>query len=172
MRFLPSPRIVLIGSLALNVFLGTVLVVHRPPPPNGPPSPARIAEKIAETLPPADAAALREAVARHQAEIEAGFRIFHATPDRVRAALADPAFDPEALRPIFEEGRAGHDRTDQAIADLVIEATRAMSAEGRATLARWRPPPPPVFHPPEDAPPPPDGLLGPGGPPPPPGNRP
>jgi uncharacterized membrane protein len=167
MRF-PSPaRVFFVSSLALNVFLGTVLLVrHWPPGPPGPPSPSRLAEKIAETLPPADGVILRAAVAAHQAEIEAGFKGFHATPDRVRAVLAAPQFDPEALRPIFAEGRAAHDRADQALAEMLIEASSQMSPEGRAALARWHPP-----HPPGERPPPP-GLFGPGGPPPPPGDRP
>jgi len=163
-----SMKWVLTASLALNVFLATVLVViyrpHHPPPPDI----AEIAGRIAETLPPADAVILREIVAARAPAIESGKRSLRGFPDRVRAVLSRNDFDPEALRPLFADFAASRQRVDDAMAALVIEAATRMSPEGRAAISRWRPPPPPFGAGP---PPPPFGGPPPppfGGPPPPP----
>jgi len=167
MRITISTKWVLTASLALNVFLATVLVVvyrpHRPPPPDV----TQIAERIAETLPAADAAILREIVALRAPEIDRVNRLSRSMPDRVRAVLGKEEFDPNALRPLFAEIAAAHQRMDEALAGLVIEAATRMSPEGRAAIARWRPPPPPGFggnRPPppgfEGSPPPPPGFEG------------
>lgn len=166
MRISISTKWVLTASLALNVFLATVLVVvyrpHRPPPLDV----AQIAERIAETLPAADAAILREIVAVRAPEIDRSRRLSRSLPDRVRAVLAKEEFDPEALRPVFADIAAAHQRMDEALAALVIEAATRMSPEGRAAIARWRPPPPPGFGGNRPPPPPPPGFEG--NPPPPP----
>ncbi|SEH54492.1 periplasmic heavy metal sensor [Magnetospirillum fulvum] len=168
MRITISTKWVLTASLALNVFLATVLVVvyspHRPPLPDV----ARIAERIAETLPAADAAILREIVALRAPEIDLSNHVARSVPDRVRAELGKEEFDPNALRPLFAEFAASHQRMDEALAGLVIEAATRMSPEGRAALARWRPPPPPPGFG-GNPPPPPPGFEGNPPPPPPPG---
>lgn len=149
-------------SLALNVFLGTVLVMREPGPPprgpgGGPPSPLHLVERLAGELPPADAAILRAAAGRRSQEVEYHHRVWMGMPGRVGTALAAPNFDPEALRAVLAEGRQAHRAEDDAIAEVIIEAASAMSAEGRQAIARWRPPHPPGGRPPPpaDGPPPP-----------------
>lgn len=142
-------------SLALNVFLVTVLVIREPGPPpggrdGGPPSPLHIAERLAADLSAADAAVLRAAIARHSQEVERRHRIWTGLPARIGAALAAPTLDVEGLRAILAEGREAHAAMDDAVAQVIIEASTAMSAEGRQAVARWRPP-----HPPRGGPPPP-----------------
>ena len=143
------------ASLALNVFLGTVLFMREPgPPPRGPgglpPSPLHFVERLAADLPPADAAILREVVGRRLPEVEYRWRIWIGLPERVGTALAAPGFDAGALRAILDEGRQAHRSVDDSIAEVIVEAASAMSAEGRQAVARWRPP-----HPPKGGPPPP-----------------
>lgn len=138
-----SMKWVLTASLALNVFLATVLVVVYRPQHPPPPDIADIAERIAETLPPADAVILREIVAARAPAIESGKHSLRGFPDRVRAVLGKEDFDPEALRPLFSDFIAVHQRMDEAVAALVIEAATRMSPQGRAAISRWRPPPPP-----------------------------
>ncbi|WP_096701864.1 periplasmic heavy metal sensor [Magnetospirillum sp. 15-1] len=149
-------------SLALNVFLGTVLVMREPGPPprgpgGGPPSPLHLVERMAADLPPADAAILRTAARRRAQEVEYQHSIWIGVPQRVGTALAAPDFDPEALRAVLAEGRRAHRAEDDAIAEVIIEAASAMSAEGRHAIARWRPPHPSRGGPPPqgDGPPPP-----------------
>lgn len=130
-------------SLALNVFLGTVIVMHPRPHRPEPPPPRQIAERIAAALPAADGAILLEVFAAHAEMIEHGHRQQHGTPERVRAALAAASFDPEAVRAAFDDHRAARQTMDDALAAIIIETASRISPEGRAKLAKWEPPRPP-----------------------------
>ena len=151
-----SPRLsrwLLPLSLALNVFLATLAVMRPPfpPPRHGPPpSPAHIAERIAQTLPAADGAVLRQVFAVHAAEMERNHALIHALPDRVRAILAAPALDEAALKAAMADNRDAHAAMDDALAQVIVETATRLSPEGRAALARWDPRPP---HPPGGPPP-------------------
>jgi uncharacterized membrane protein len=135
-------RIALPASLALNVFLAVLLVqqwrvVDRPPP--GPPSPTRIADEIAATLPSADALILREVFARHADQLDAGHNEHRGVPERLRTVLTAQPFDEAALRKIFADGRQARSESDRALEEAVAESLRRMSPEGRAAVARWEP---------------------------------
>ncbi|MDA8232265.1 MAG: periplasmic heavy metal sensor [Magnetospirillum sp.] len=135
-------RWLLPASLALNAFLGALLIVPGDdPPPRR--DLAHMAEEMAAALPPADAAILRGAVARQagaMARARAGMRAF---PEGVRAALEAPVFQPDALRQALASGREARDAFDDAMAAALVEAVGAMSPEGRRRLAAWRPHHPP-----------------------------
>lgn len=136
-------------SLALNVFLGTVIFTHYPRGPHfGPPPPNEIAQRIAETLPPGDGAILMEVFAAHLAEFEQSHQIQGEAPSRIRAALAAPVFSADALRAAFDINRAARQMIDDALAATLIESASRMSPEGRARLAKWEPPRPPPGGPP------------------------
>ncbi|KIL98402.1 hypothetical protein CCC_03685 [Paramagnetospirillum magnetotacticum MS-1] len=149
-------------SLALNVFLGTVLFMREPGfppgPPGGPkgppPSPLHLAERLAADLPPADAAILRGVIQGRTQEVDAQWRVWGGMPERVTALLAAPNLDAEALRAVLAEGRQAHRAVDDVIADVIVEAASAMSPESRQAIARWRPPHPPKGGPPPQPPPP------------------
>jgi uncharacterized membrane protein len=142
-------------SLALNVFLVTVVVVrpslnHRP----GPPDAQEIAQHIAATLPPADGAILLAVAAAHKAEFERSHAARHTIPGKIKAVLERPQLDLTALRTVFAENRDASIALDDALAATIEEVVTRISPEGRAKLAQWQPPRPPGG--------------GPGGPPPPP----
>ena len=149
-RFLS--RWALPASLALNVFLGTVLYLQPPThhrhPGGPPPSPLKFVERLAGELPSADAAILREVAGRHADVVERQHEVWTALPHRIKAALEAPVFDVELLRAVLVEGRNAHAAMDDAMLEVVIEAASAMSPEGRQVVARWRPPPPPPGPPP------------------------
>lgn len=137
-------RWLLPASLALNVFLGTVLVMREPEaahrlPPGGPRGPLGIVEELAADLSPADAAALRTVVSRRAQEIEYQSRVWRGAPERITTALAAPSFEPTALKAILDEGREAHRVMDEAVAATILEAAAALSPEGRQIVARWRP---------------------------------
>lgn len=141
-------------SLALNVFFATVIAM-RPPHfghPPGPPNPNHIVERIADVLPPADAAILRQVFAAHSADIERGHALMHVMPNRVRAILAAPQLDNAALGQVMADDRAARATMDEAIQAVVMETIPKLSDEGRARLSRWDPRPPdgPGGPPPRD----------------------
>ena len=134
-------------SLALNVFLGTVLVMREPRghfdrPPGPPPSPLGMVERMADVLSPADAAILRAAAAKRAQNVEYQWRIWTSLPERVMTEMAAPRFDAERLRGALDEARKAHAEVDEDVAGVIMEAAPAMSAEGRHAIARWRPPHP------------------------------
>ena len=136
-------------SLALNVFLGALIVTHFGPPhfrPPPPPNPAEMADRMAESLSPADAQVLRQAFAKVAPPSALGDPgAFHT---RLRAALEAPSFDAEALRRDFAGMSEAHAVFDEQMAAAIIEAAAKMSPEGRRKLANghgpgFGPPPPP-----------------------------
>ncbi|MDO8604982.1 MAG: periplasmic heavy metal sensor [Phaeospirillum sp.] len=136
-------RWVLPLSLALNVFLATIVVMHPPHHRPGPAPPAMVAAHIAETLPPADGAILLEVFTTHAAAFERSHQLRHSIPARVRAALASPRLDLDALRAVFDENRNASLMMDDALAATLMETASRISDEGRTRLARWEPPRPP-----------------------------
>jgi uncharacterized membrane protein len=137
-------------SLAVNAFLAAITFTcfgppwFRPPPP---PNPAEMAARMAESLPPADAAVLRHSFAALTPPPSEGPAVFHA---RLRAALETPDFDETALRRVFADAAKAHAAFDDAMAAAIIDAAAKMSPEGRRQLARegghppfGGPPPPP-----------------------------
>lgn len=138
-----AARFLLPVSLFLNVFLGVAVAVHflgTPPRPPGPPTPAAIMEEMAATLPPADAAVLREAFAAKVADMESADAVLRRMPDRVAEGLARPDFDAGQLREVFAAGRDARARMDAAIEAALVQAAGRMSPEGRRRLSEWKPP--------------------------------
>lgn len=123
----------LLVSLGVNMFLaGLALSRLRPPPPI---NPMRMVDHIADQLPPADAAILREAVETRRVgmmEEELKMRTF---PERLRAALQAEPFDPSAFAAVFGEGC----RRDSDFGSAMVEAAQKMSPEGRHRWAAVRP---------------------------------
>lgn len=150
------PRWTLPVSLLLNVFLIGVIATlaftaftHDAPPSgrrHGPPNPMRLVERMAETLPSADAAILKEAFARRAAEIQRSQEGMEAMPSRLRAATGAEPFQLDALATAFADGKAARDGLDDAIASAVLDAVSRMSPEGRHKLATWEP----AKRPPDD----------------------
>ena len=130
-------------SLAVNVFLLTVIAVHEWQRPHGPPNPRRMVEDIAKSLPEADAAVLRQTFA---AEPELQRDPFKAGADLMaplRKALRSEPFDPEAFAAEFHKFHEQRDRFEQALDRALLTAVAAMSSEGRRRLADHRGPPGP-----------------------------
>jgi len=139
-RLLP---LLLLGSLALNMFLLGAMVSHGGPhgPPHGPPDPRHLVERLAADLPAADAAILWQAYEAHRPTLDA--RHAHDPRDAMRQAIqdglrADP-FDPEALIGRLAEIDQDEQRFHRHIERHLIDAIATMSPEGRHRLAAFRP---------------------------------
>lgn len=191
------PRWLLPVSILINLFLAGAVValalpmLSGPPPrppfgahgptgpggPRGPDGPDRpgkphgplaMVERMAESLPPADAAILREAVASRSEAMQAADKEMRSFPDRLRDALDNEPFQIDVLKSVFTEGRAARMAMEDALSTSIVEATQRMSAEGRHRLADWRPDRPGEGRP---GGPPKERCPGPGEPPPPPAPR-
>ncbi len=148
-------RALLLASLALNLFFvgaaGALLVRHSLAPPAAPAvidrSAAGRIERLAATLPDADARTLRETFRADTAHVEAAQADYRASQEVVRAALRREPFDTERLRAAMGQSRAARQKFDESLQNLIASAAARMSAAGRSKLADWPPhrsPPPPA----------------------------
>jgi uncharacterized membrane protein len=138
-----SSRWLLLGSLALNLFFIGVVVAFAIRAPA--PAPAwdrdvfvRV-ERIASTLPPADAEILRSRIKASRADIEAAQTRHRTAQDVIRAALRAQPFDADALRAAMANTRAARQAFDQTIQATFAGSAAQMSQAGREALADWPP---------------------------------
>ena len=135
----PTSRWLLLGSLALNLFLiglMVALVTREPPAPDR--SPAGRIDGLAAALPAADGAKLRANFAANRASVEGARNKYEDSRDKIRAVLRREPFDTTALRAAMAESRAARQEFDTALQAVMAQAAGEMSPAGRAALADWR----------------------------------
>jgi len=136
-----SSRWLLLGSLALNLFfIGVVaaLAIRSPAPAWDRDAFVRV-ERIASSLPPADAEILRGRIQASRADIEAAQTKHRAAQDIIREALRAQPFDADALRAAMANTRAARQAFDQTIQAMFAGSAAQMSQAGREALADWPP---------------------------------
>ena len=137
-----SSRWLLLGSLALNLFfvgIGVAMAVR----PHGPPSWDRNvfvrAERIASSLPAADADILRGQIkAKHDAIEDTQIK-FRVAQDAIRDMLRREPFDISAVQDAMAKTRAARQNFDQTIQGVFASSASQMSPAGRQALADWPP---------------------------------
>ena len=139
----PSARWLLLGSLALNLFFVAFAIALAVRPAAPAPAWDRDvfvrAERIADTLPTADAAALRGRIKASRGDIENAQTKFRSAQDAIRDTLRTEPFDAEALRASMANARAARQAFDQTIQGVFAGAAAQMSQPGRQALADWPP---------------------------------
>lgn len=139
-------RWLFLGSVALNLFFvgaaGAVAFRYSSPVPLA--TVTRIdhsladrLDRIATSLPPADAAVLRAQLrdeAVRLAAVQADLRL---SREDVRKSLRAQPFDADAMRSAMAENRAARDKFDQVVHDMIAAAAAKMSIVGRTELAEW-----------------------------------
>ena len=137
-----SSRWLLLGSLALNLFfVGVVFAVaiRAPaPPPRWDPNVFVRVERLAATLPAADAKVLKDMIAADQAAIESTQNKYHAARDEIRASLRQNPFNVADMRAAMAKTRAARQNFDLVIQRVFADAAAKMSPAGRLALADWR----------------------------------
>ena len=137
-----SPRlllVVLVASLALNVFLGARYLAHRMSRPSGPDAMlTHLVEDMGSELSRADGEALRRVFESHHAQIKSRAAALHAARQRVREAIMAEPLDRAALRAAMESVRQKDMDLHQALEDMLFEAATQISPEGRTKLATFR----------------------------------
>lgn len=97
---------------------------------------ARI-ERIAATLPPADAAIMRTAYRDNAATLDAARAEVDAGVARIKTSFGAEPYDIEATRAATADTRAKFMRFLALVHDAIAQAAEKMSPEGRARLAEY-----------------------------------
>ncbi|MGB7256586.1 MAG: periplasmic heavy metal sensor [Pseudolabrys sp.] len=136
-----SPRWLLLGSLALNLFFigGAIAMMVRAPEPTYDRNVFVRVDRLAATLPPADGEKLRTEINAHHAAVEDAQTKYRAAQDTIRLALRREPLDAAAMRAAMAQTRAARQNFDQAIQGVVASAAAQMSLAGRNALADWPP---------------------------------
>ena len=139
-------RWLFLGSLALNLFFmgaaGAVALRYTSPVPLA--TVARIdhnvasrLDRIATSLPPADADVMRAQLRNDAERVAAAQADLRLSQDAVRKSLRAEPFDPAATRLAMADNRTARDNFDQVLHDTIAAAAAKMSAVGRNKLAEW-----------------------------------
>jgi uncharacterized membrane protein len=136
---------VLLASLVVNLFLvGVVAAYHmRGGVATGeaPGSQLRI-ERIAETLPKADAERLDVLFRARASELSEFTSAIRQAQERQRDGFRAQPYDPKAVNAAMEATRYNHDAAKRVVHEVIMRAAEQMSPEGRAKLAEWAAPKP------------------------------
>jgi len=134
-------RWLLLASLALNLFFigiaGSTVARHWLAKPVDRSDAGRF-ERIAATLPAADAERLRAVFAAQRTAIETGRQTIGEKQDGIRVALRKEPFDAATLQTAMAQSRAARENFYQLLQGVISTAAAQMSPQGRNKLADWR----------------------------------
>ncbi|WP_109108910.1 periplasmic heavy metal sensor [Azospirillum sp. TSO35-2] len=137
-RVLPRPglRTLALASLALNLFLGAMLIamVRHPPPPPYQPMPDRFVERVAPDLSADDARRLRAAFEPLRPRYAALSQEYRDTGQRVRTLLQSDPVDAQTLRSATEAARAKRRQIGDLTEETVLSILPELSPAGRLRL--------------------------------------
>jgi uncharacterized membrane protein len=137
-----GPRWLLLGSLALNLFfvgVAVAMAVRAPAKSWWDQNVFVRVDRLAATLPQADAALLRADIQTGHDAIEKAQADYRAAQDTIRGTLRYEPFDVAAMRAAMAKTRAARQTYDQTIQDVFATAAAQMSQAGRNALASWPP---------------------------------
>lgn len=145
LALVPPQRLLLVGSLALNLFFvgaAIALALQQPPAP-APPldrSPAARIDRLAATLPGPDAKVLYAQFQAAEPAIEVDRTASRRAQDTVRRTLTADPFDPAAADAALAALRDARRAVWRTLHGSLLLAATQMSPEGRSRLANWVPP--------------------------------
>jgi len=134
--------IVLVASLAVNLFVASRLVAHavmgrfEPPPELALP---HLVEALAGRLPAPDAVLVRRVFGAHAAEISERARAVGRAHDHVHAALDKEPFDQADLGAALDEMRDAEIGLHGVVQATIAEIAPQLSPAARHSLAAWAP---------------------------------
>ena len=137
-----SSRWLLLGSLALNLFfvgVALAMVIRTPAPSYWDPNVFVRVERLAATLPPADAEILRRQINANRASIEDTQTKFHSARQHVHEVLRQEPFDVEAMRAATAQTRTTRLNFDQTVQGVFADIAAKITPAGRQALANWPP---------------------------------
>lgn len=137
-----SSRWLLLGSLALNLFfvgIAIAMLVRAPASSFWDRNVFVRVERLAATLPPADADLLRGEINANRSTIETAQMAYHAAQDHIHDVLRQEPFDIGAMRTAMANTRAARQNYDQTIQGVFAVIAGKISPAGRQALANWPP---------------------------------
>ncbi len=137
-----SSRWLLLGSLALNLFfvgVAVAMAIRAPAPSYWDPNVFVRVERLAATLPPADADILRGQINENHAAIDDAQTKYHSARQHIHDVLRQEPFDVEAMRAATAQTRAARLAFDQAVQGVFSNIAAKISPAGRQALANWPP---------------------------------
>lgn len=137
-----SSRWLLLGSLALNLFfvgVALAMAIRAPAPSYWDPNVFVRVERLAATLPPADADILRGQINENHAAIDDAQTKYHSARQHIHDVLRQEPFDVEAMRAAAAQTRAARLAFDQAVQGVFANIAAKISPAGRQALANWPP---------------------------------
>jgi len=137
-----SSRWLLLGSLALNLFfvgVAIAMAVRAPAPSYWDRNVFVRVERLAATLPPADADILRGAINANRSTIADTQIAYHKAQDSIHEVLRQEPFDVEAMRAAMAKTRSARQAFDQSIQGVFAVIATKISPAGRQALADWPP---------------------------------
>jgi uncharacterized membrane protein len=135
-------RWLLLGSLALNLFfigVAVAMAIRAPAPSYWDPNIFVRVERLAATLPPADADILRGQINENHAAIDDTQAKYHSARQHIHDALRQEPFDVEAMRAATAQTRAARQAFDQTVQGVFANIAAKISPAGRQALANWPP---------------------------------
>jgi uncharacterized membrane protein len=133
-------RWLLLGSLALNLFfigIAAAMFIRGPAPRHWDRNVFVRVERLAATLPPADAQIVRAAMDTNHAAIAKAQDAYHQARDEMRESLRQDPFKVEALRAAGAKASAARQAYYDLIQNVFADAAAKMSPAGRYALADW-----------------------------------
>jgi uncharacterized membrane protein len=137
-----SSRWLLLGSLALNLFfvgVAIAMAVRAPVPSYWDRNVFVRVERLAATLPPADADILRGEIKANRAAIDTAQTDYHTAQDHIHEVLRQEPFDVSAMRTAMAGTRSARQNFDQTIQGVFAVIASKISPAGRQALANWPP---------------------------------
>ncbi len=136
-------RWLLLGSLALNLFFVGVAVavaIRGPAPPSRwDPNVFVRVDRLAATLPPADAELLRGAFQTNHDSIAAAQTAYYDARRAIHETLRQDPFKVDDMRAAMAKMRAARQAYDEVIQGVFAAVAGKMSSGGRHAVADWRP---------------------------------
>ncbi len=135
-----SPRWLLLGSLALNLFfigVAVAMLVRQPAVVDRSIS-TRI-ERLAATLPTPDADILRRNYQANRNAVDSARTAYETSRNAIRQTLRREPFDAGAMRAAMTQTRAARQNFDQLLQGVIVSAAGEMSPAGRNRLADYSP---------------------------------
>ena len=132
----------MLGSLALNLFfvgIAVAMAIRAPAPSYWDPNIFVRVERLAATLPPADADILRGQINENHAAIDDTQAKYHSARQHIHDVLRQEPFDVEAMRAATAQTRAARLAYDQTVQGVFANIAAKISPAGRQALANWPP---------------------------------